>query len=205
MSEESKTADPNTPKVPPAKKDALAEFRRIGEVVIELGDDRNRKFLYPPTGQELRGSWKKANLIGITMDARMTSMPDLPGMYIILDCKRARLKIVDPLEADENRELLRQAQAVHKEIFRTIAGPAKSYSEDNLNETKLKTNLYWMRRMVDSLQARIVSGDLPGLETIYDMPGFTRTEAWNSSARARKYREEPDDEVSGRNQAATRY
>ena len=31
---------------------------------------------------------------------------------------------------------------------------------------------------------------------------MTRAEAWNSSARARKYREEPDEDVASRNQAA---
>jgi len=201
MSEDTKPTTTEKPPTPP--KTAVPQaFSRLGEIVIEMGDDRNRRFLYPPTGQELRGWWKKANLIGMTMDQRMTQMPDLPGLYVCLDCKRARLRILDPLNAPENKGLLAQAQAVHKEVFRVNAGPETDKVEEGLNETRLKTNLYWMRRLVESGSARIVSGELPTLEQIETMPGMTRAEAWNSSARARKYREEPDEDVASRNQAA---
>lgn len=201
MSEDTKPTTTEKPPTPP-KTVVPPAFSRLGEIVIEMGDDRNRRFLYAPTGQELRGWWKKANLIGMTMDQRMTQMPDLPGMYVCLDCKRARLRILDPLNAPENKGLLAQAQAVHKDVFRTNAGPETDKVEEGLNETRLKTNLYWMRRLVDSGSARIVSGDLPTLEQIEVLPGMTRAEAWNSSARARKYREEPDEDVASRNQAA---
>lgn len=202
MSEDTKPTTTEKQPPPPPKVTVPQAISRLGEIVIELGDDRNRRFLYAPTGQELRGWWKKANLIGMTMDQRMTQMPDLPGMYVCLDCKRARLRILDPLNAPENKGLLAQAQAVHKEVFRTNAGPETDKTEEGLNETRLKTNLYWMRRLVDSGSARIISGELPTLEQIETLPGMTRAEAWNSSARARKYREEPDEDVASRNQAA---
>lgn len=190
---------------PPPKQDSLAPFRPIGEVVIEIGDSRNRNVLYPPTATQLRGAWKKANLIGITMDVRMTQMPDLPGLYVVLDCKRARLMVVDPLSAPENKSLLVQASAVHKDVFRVPAGPEQDKVENDLNDTRLKTNLYWMRRLVDNGQARVVKGELPAMDDIETLPGYTRAEAWNSSARARKYREEDDAEVAGRNQAARQW
>jgi hypothetical protein len=203
MSEDTKGATAAAEKPPAGKGGGVSQaFSRLGEIVIEMGDDRNRRFLYAPTGQELRGWWKKANLIGMTMDQRMTQMPDLPGMYICLDCKRARLRVLDPLNAPENKGLLAQAQAVHKDVFRTNAGPETDKLEEGLNDTRLKTNLYWMRRLVDSGSARIVSGELPTLEQIETLPGMTRAEVWNSSARARKYREEPDEDVASRNQAA---
>ena len=199
------TATGNATPSQPARPNGLAEFRRLGEIVIELGDDRNRRFLYPPTQQELRGAWRKANLIGITMDVRMTQMPDLPGLHVFLDCRKARVRIADPLAAPENKAILQQAQAVHKDVFRTLAGPEADYVEEGLNETKLKTHLFWIRRLVDAGSARVVQGELPDMETIEALPGMTRAEAWNSSARARKYREEDDSEVADRNQASRRW
>jgi hypothetical protein len=165
-------------------------YRQIGEVIIELGDDRCRNFMWPPTRETLRGAWKRGNLFGITMHTTMSEMPDIPGQCIVVDGRKRQMKTLDPLNIEANAALLAKIKAVYREMFRLAGGPAKDVTEEGCNDTRLKTALWWMRRFVDNKQARVVSGNLPTLAVIEELPGRINAEMWNSSARARKYRED---------------
>lgn len=177
----------------------LAQFSEFGEIILEVGDSKNRYVTFAPTKSRLRGWWKKENLIGVSMNESLSQMPSLPGVYIVLDCRKRELRVYDPLTRSEFKEALEQARRVHKECFRTDAGPEKELKLENLDPTGLKTALYHVRRLLDNKQARLLSGQMPELEKILDLPGRTRVETWDSSARARKFLEEPEDEVAKRN------
>lgn len=166
--------------------------RRMTEVVIEIGGDRCRQVLWPLSKEPLRGAWRRGNLVGTTMHQIMQAMPDLPGQHVSLDAARKVGRIFDPLNDPRMAEVLRKAQAVHKEAFRTEAGAAEDKRFEHLTDDEVKTWLYYMRRIVDCGEARVVHGELPTLEQLETLPGRTRTECYNSSSRSRRWREDPE-------------
>lgn len=170
--------------------DPSVPYRNIREITIEIGDEKNRSLMCPISKERLRGWWKRSNLIGVSVSAAAQSLPDLPGIYVILDCRKKTIRYADPLSFPENADLLTHAQKIVKEVFRDSCGPEKEVVQENLNENDLKTALYWFRRIVDSKQAALISGSLPEMEQILALPGRTKIESWNSSSRASRFRED---------------
>src|SRR5947209_998523 len=68
-----------------------------GDFAVEVGDSRNRNFIWPLDQRALRGAWKKNHLPGVVMDERFAHMPDLPGQQIHVSCQRRVVRVVDPL------------------------------------------------------------------------------------------------------------
>lgn len=183
-------------------------YRGMGEITIEIGDDRNRRFLWAPTKQELRGRWSRVNLKPDEATDELSRLPDIPGVHVTVDTRAMVLKITDPLNEPRNAELSRQLSALLKELFRSNNGPEKDKVYNKATPTQVKTWLYWMRRMVDGAPeefvkgrrvagpyAKVVVGKLPELEDIAALPGKTAVENYNASARATKFIEDrkPDD------------
>lgn len=162
---------------------------RIGEVVIEIADDRNRSVLWPCTKRLLRGRWLRANLLGITMHRDIQTMPDIPGMRVSLNCATKTAKTTDPLNEPRQKELCERLKTVLSELFRIPSGPEKDSEKTNLSPSEVKTWLYWMRRLVDNAQALVISGALPELEDIAKLEGETSIQNWNSSQRVARTRE----------------
>lgn len=183
---------PQKPNGSPESSTTEINTRRLTEVVIEIGDHRNRNILWPITQVVLRGRWNRSNLSGTTMAQVMTAMPDLPGMHISCDPSRQQARIFDPLADESNADLLFKAQRIHEQAYRTTAGPEKPILQENMTDTEIKTWLYWMRRFVDNNQARIIHGHLLDQEDIKKLPGKTKCELNNSSIHAKKFREDPD-------------
>lgn len=170
----------------PAKTDA----RSILPVVIEIANDKNRQYMWPMNMVVLRGRWTRAHLIGVTMAPVMASMPDIPGMRVMVDASRSFARVFDPLAEPGNEEVRVRAAKVHKEAFRVEAGPENETRYDNLTADEVKSWLHCMRRAVDGGHAEVVHGSLPTAEQIASLPGRTRTEHFDQSPRARKYLEE---------------
>lgn len=164
---------------------------RIAEVVIEVASPRNQQFMWPLTQVVLRGRWCRANLPGITMQPALEKMPDIPGMRVLCDPSRRIARVFDPLNEPGNQDLLSRCSRVHTECFRVAAGAEQDVELDSLDDTAVKSWLYWMRRAVDNGMAIVVHGDLPSMTTIEALPGKTRCGAFDSSARAKRYREDP--------------
>ena len=165
---------------------------KLGEVTIEFGDIRNRNKMFPPTRERYRGHWLRQYMTSDEMTEALANMPDLPGMRLLFNPSEGRAVAFDPLLLPENENILRTAERVHKEVFHVDATAQKPVEYKDLDETDIKSWLYWMRRMVDNKDARIVTGTLPTLPEIARLAGKTQMEAWNSSARACKFREESD-------------
>jgi len=185
---------------PPRKADSDGF---TGDVVIEVGDERNRNIIWSPTKRELRGRWSRVNLTGDELVESLGMLPDIPGMHIIADGRRKRLVILDPLADPKNAELREKVSKIIKESWRREEGPEKTVIIENASDTQIKTWLFWMRRLVEGApvvqerrgtsggpQAKIVSGKLPSYEEIAALPGKTRIEFHNSSHRAVKFLEE---------------
>lgn len=176
-----------------------------GEVVIEMGDERNRRFLWAPLGVELRGRWSRVNCTGDEMTEQLAMIPDIPGMQIVVNCngRSRRMEVRDPLNDEKNQDLFEQLRKAVKDAFRTDQVPVKTTVVENADNSAVKTWLYYMRRFVNGCpidetqrrrsggpQAFVVRGTLPSLEEIAKLPGKTRIEFGNQSPLAVRYLED---------------
>lgn len=188
------------PNIPAPTQRAVNAFADLGEIVVEVGDNHNRHIAFGPPRLTLRGWWKRENLLGYTMDQTMAKMPNIPGQCIVINCRQRVLRITDPLADPDNRELLQDIRRIYKEAFKVDGGPEKEYREEDVSDTRLKSWLWEVRKMLDNKQGRVLSGEVPSAEKIAALPGYRGTEYYNTSARARKYLEEDEREVAERNQ-----
>lgn len=190
------------------QRSAPAGYENLDKVTIELGDSRNRQFLFKVTGDVLRGRWSKANLrCDGEINEDTGKLPDvIPGLCIELDARRMTAKIFDPLALPKNAELLAVVQKKLKIALNHVEGPERERNFQLRNETQVKTWLWAMRQLVDGApidydqdnqpvgggpQARVVSGTLPTAEEIERLPGKTQIGQQDSaSTRKPKYREE---------------
>ena len=163
------------------------------DVVLEVGDSRNRNLMWPLTQDVLRGWWKMLNLIGAEVTEEFTQrVPDLPGIRIEISATKKMARIFDPLATVEHASTLVRLNSVakHSTIFGfSLVEPEKTREFQLLSQTDLKTWLYWARRVVDAKHAVIVSGKLGTLAEIEALPGKTRIGLGNSSGRT-QFRED---------------
>ncbi len=182
-----------------AKENPAGGFASIGEIVIEVGDNHNRNPVFAPTQTFLRGRFLKSNLHHSVFNEYVENLPDLPGHRILIDPRRRYGLIFDPLSRDEFRAQLQDAQKRLRGQSVSTAGPVnvtygpdQDYKFERMKDSEIKTWIFYMRRLVDAQSAWVVSGNLPQLEEIKSLPGKTRIEIFNSSAKARKFFEDPD-------------
>jgi hypothetical protein len=168
-----------------------------GDVTIEIGDERNRPFMWPMTKALLRGTWRRVNLQPDEMTDLTNALGmlqgDIPGARIELSGRRRRCRIYDPLDLPENASLWAEVKRLFLFHTGTEFAPVPEKLEENLNDTKIKTRLYWMRRLVNGTpinrlvrpprggpQAILVgSGALPTLPEIAKLPGRTQIGFYN--------------------------
>jgi hypothetical protein len=185
--------------------------------VIEVGDDRNRNFIFGPTQDYLRGRWLKANLHGPDeIPQEIELLGDVPGMCIELDPRTRKGRIFDALRLPKNAMVLEKVASAHESNWnQKNMGPEKDREFDfrlgRDPDTEIKTWAYYMRRMLDGTvydrdrkgnvigggpQARIVEGSLPTLEEIDEWPGKIRTNLFDPSPIKKKFREAPLEEAA---------
>ena len=151
---------------------------------IEFGNDTNGNILFGVTGEVMRGRWSPASpsLRGMTSSAGMNQMPELPGMRLAVDSDDMVMTITDPLGEPENAGLLDEANRVLKGVFSTTSKAADKVVRE-LSQDEYKTLLYWMRRLLDSGDARTVSGSVPEMTTIRSsIAGQIRKAFWDTGA-----------------------
>lgn len=165
------------------------------EIEIELGDDRNRSFAWGLTMEILRGGWTRKNLHSDELVEELAAMPDIPGIRIRLNVERKTALIYDPLGLPDNKALSDKIAAIIFARFRVRQGPASPNERRDFDADDVKSWLYCMARRRDAGQARVTVGDLPPTSVVERMPGRIRVEAYNSSARACKWKEDFDKHV----------
>lgn len=150
------------------------------DFTVEVCDQKNRNVYFTITNDTLRGRWTKENLVGVVMDERFASMPNLPGQCITV---RGRTAVIsDPLGLPANRRLLKKAVAVHKGAFQQTCGPVKEKTIQPLSDNELKNWCYWVRRLLDDEKVIVISGTVPEMKDVFRMPGEFRSEPNNTSA-----------------------
>jgi len=170
------------------------EVETRGQIVIELADAHNSYHTWGPTQERYRGRWLNANVPSQQkdQDGVVDAIGDIPGIRIAVDVSRKRAVIFDALGLPEYADLLEKLTKVWKRARNEDCKPDKSTIKENMSDSDVKSWLRGMRIKLDNNQAIEISGRVPTLEEIERLPGKTRIEYFNSSAKARKYREDPE-------------
>ncbi len=129
-------------------------------IVIQLGNKKNQQFYFPPLQENLRGDWVFDNLPrGTTSGRGLQSIPDTPGLQIVLDVEGKTAKLLDPLLFPENASLYDELKNKHEAVFgKTRAWPDRLLTLRDAND--VKTWWYWIKRFVDGGSAKLISGNL---------------------------------------------
>jgi len=172
------------------KTPVVPEFVLSPEIEIELADERNRSFSWGLTMEILRGGWSRRNLHSDELVEDLAAMPDIPGLRIRLNTERKLAVIYDPLGLPDNKALADKISNIIFARFRVRQGPAAPNERRDLDADDIKSWLYCMARRRDANECRVTVGDLPATSRIERMPGRIRVEAYNSSARACKWKED---------------
>jgi hypothetical protein len=154
--------------------------------IIELGDVRNRHILFPPNQRALRGAWKKSNISHQSMTPEINNIPDLPGLWIAVDTEKRAVGILEPLIRDSHKALLGDFTKAYQAVTNSNGGPERDIKLGRQPDTKLKTWLYWMKRLVDGGQASVYRGVLPTMDEILAMPGNLEVNQFDQGGEAKK-------------------
>jgi hypothetical protein len=163
---------------------------RIGEIVIELSDERNRNVMFPPTREVLRGQLLKSRFNSDEQNEITSRIPDLPGIRIRLDYEKKEAQIFDPLGEPNRQSELRAAEKAFIEFLGTKQTAMESRTYAGMNNTEAKTWLFWIHRLVKNKNAKIVSGTIPSIQVIESLPGKTGMSMFNSGSRGCKFFED---------------
>lgn len=150
------------------------------EVAIQLGDDKNRNFLWPMSKEKIRGTWLRKNVINQAINTEFNSIVDVPGQIIYLSTKTQRIVIEDPLNKPEYEHVKKQVLATVHNFFRVKMDVMPDKAMEYLTPSMIKSWLYWMFRFVESEKAVVVRGKMPDKTTISNLPGETSIQNFNT-------------------------
>lgn len=174
------------------------------EITIEIGDDRNRQVLFAPTQEKLRGRWSNFNSNGArSMHPSLAQMPAIPGIYLRVNLAKRQLTRLDPLkDTEEGRRIWEQVQRILEadSAHFNMMKPWDKVVVDNAPENQVKTWVYWFCRLVESNQAKVISGELPTKEELARMPGRALTEQFNFYRQSPTYADLGEEELVGAGQ-----
>ena len=181
--------------------------RRLPEpFTIEFGDDflRNHTVNTPPFQMVLRGAFSLARLArrerdGKKYDAREVGtaagrIPDMPGARMEINCRTREVRLFDPLDSPDGKELLQRYESVAKSeqaqgLLPKNLAPFKAV-EHTLDENQLKTLVYEIGRKLTEKCCRVVAGEFPRARDIDALPGDELYDPQNTGAlkpRIKKY------------------
>lgn len=138
--------------------------RRAMKLVIEIGNDKNGTIVFAPKNEQLRGRFSAHHMGRNASSTRgILNMPDLPGMYVSLDLREGKGSIIDPLSLPEFAPTLEAASKVHQDG--DVSGRGLTFRpnavEDEMDDDRCATWLYWMMRLIRDKDARVISGECP--------------------------------------------
>lgn len=160
--------------------------------VIEFASDQNNETLCPITRRKYRGRWTGSNVKNRVPDDRFARMPDMPGHQIAFDGPGRRLEIVDPMGFPDNRDILREAKSVYKEMNWQEPEPSETRTVQLKTDDLFKTWLYWVRRWLDNSQAVVVRGRVPEMAEIELLPGRVEHNQFDASPKRDKFPDPTD-------------
>lgn len=107
----------------------------------------------------LRGRWSNS-LSAIPPSQGLAAVPDIPGMYVVIEEDQKRIRLVDPLHTHRDRERILAALPRALEISGSFRPQAEQVIE-NLSDDRLAQWAEWMATQVELGYAVLVSGKIP--------------------------------------------
>jgi hypothetical protein len=196
---------------------AAPAARRPGftaDVGIEVGNGRNQRFYVSVFTQDiLRGFWKRGNLHQDEMVPPVSEFEYIPGVRILVSGRRRILRVIDPLGLPEFKGLLDEMQEKLRGVCGGIPVPVEPVEVKDATDTRIKSWLYWMRRLLDGspvqrnprtkkylsggTEAVVLddSAPFPTMDEIAALPGKTRRDLNATNKMSVRYLEDlpPED------------
>ena len=148
----------------------------MASITIEIADECNRSVMFHPIKQKLRGRWDRQRVAYKRPHQALTRLPEvIPGIQISVDIHKKARGYRDPLSDPQHVPTLEAIKLAKEEVSGITpgVGPWPAVVYEGSSDSDLKTWLYWMRRLVNSKSAVIISpaDSLPSLEEIDAMRG----------------------------------
>jgi hypothetical protein len=189
-------------KEPAAIPETTSPWARMGPLTIEFGTARNGYVGHGLTLASLRGAWRMENLLpdeAHSIESDPGTAPGLPkyipGMRQRIDFQRRTVRTWDPLGDPEFASVLEGIIRARRRgrgglFINEVVGPCKETILQDLNDTGLKSHLFWCFRHVSDKLAVVIEGRLPDLREIECLPGRTRINVTDNRPHAIRYRED---------------
>jgi hypothetical protein len=161
------------------------------EIVLEVHIRRNGLLVWKPTGDTLRGAWRRSEIYAQEASDEISLVPDIPGQHIVLDCQRGVGKTLDPLNRPEKQDLLDKIQRASKKAVKGGLFTPEPDRVHQLDRDGVKTWAWWARAALDSNHARLVSGTLPEPAEIESWPGRIEIAQAGTFPNRQRWREIP--------------
>lgn len=146
----------------PSSFDAMPPRMDFPDLTVEVDDHNCDNWVFPPSSERLRGRWDGHNLsAGSQSSAGLLTMPVLPGIHLTLSLRDRTGIRLDPLSLEQNRDLLRNARAIHKSIWSIEFEPVIFADFRDMNDDALATWLFWIARGISSGNVVRKSGRAP--------------------------------------------
>lgn len=174
-------------------------------IVIEICGKQNQDYTFRPLEEKLRGRKDSAFFPQRGRPAGLADLlaaaPVIPGEYIMVDLDKMEGHRFDPLrETPEGRELWEKVTPIIRRHEREF-GPILELRQPAIHKLThdgdeggglIKDWLWAMARAVQGEHARIVSGELPSLQQIREMPGKRTRDPGNTGAQEEKLQKYTD-------------
>lgn len=197
---ESNANDPNKPSTakqtggadanqnPPPITPPQAERRRGPNFafVVEFAGAHNENIMCPIDQRVYRGRWSRSNLTrtGTQVEGDFASMPDLPGMCLLVNTAQNIVRMFDPLKDEVNAKLLARAQRIALAVTGVKMTPEKGrvWRDGTATDNLKKTFVFWVRRLLDVNLVRVVRGKVPEWAEIQKLPGMIQLRQYDKVA-----------------------
>jgi len=165
--------------------------------LVEFSGSRNENVMCPIDQHVCRGRWSRKNLVrtGAQIEGEFNSMPDLPGLCLLVNTAKRIIRRFDPLGDPENAKLLKRAQRVGLAVLGTKYTPekTKTWKERSADDNTIKSFCYWVLRLRDAGHITVVKGRIPEWDEIRQLPGVIQLGTFDTKAMA--VRGVPDDAI----------
>lgn len=173
---------------------------------VEFGDNflSNHTINTPPFQMVVRGAFALSKLSRRERDGKKYGarevgtaagrIPDLPGAMLEINCRTKKVRLFDPLDSPEGKEILANYNAVanaptSQALLPKNLGPFKTV-EHTLTDDQLKTLVLEIGRKLESRSCTVVEGTFPSAHDIDAMPGLELYDPQNNNSMKPYYKKD---------------
>ena len=126
-----------------------------GEIVIEMGDEKNSNFFFDPLNKILRGA---LDVSKVTSKGKGLAVGNIPGLRVGLTISGKTARIFDPLGLPNERGRLDHINEARRRNFESEVKACPQETYEKMTDNQIGTFLYWMRRYVEEKKAVVMPG-----------------------------------------------